>query len=129
LGGGKKKKGETKEKKNFVCLSILLFLYLRKRKRKRRKYWGYGTGTHRSIPSVKLNLKHRAIGLLKKLSLMTVHMYRSEIKGRIDFLQLIMDSEQVCRSSGNSLRFIGHESVREILLEEGIQIQEKKRIH
>lgn len=56
-------------------------------------------------------------------------MYSSEIKGRIDFLQLPMDSEQVCRSSGNSLRFIGHESVSEILLEEGIQIQEKKRIH
>ena len=26
-----------------------------------------------------------------------------------------MDSEQICRSSGKSLRFIGHESVREIL--------------
>lgn len=36
-------------------------------------------------------------------------------KKKRDFLQLPMDNEQICRSSGKSLRFIGHESVREIL--------------
>lgn len=32
-----------------------------------------------------------------------------------DVLQLAMESEHVCRSSGKSLRFIGHESVNESL--------------